>query len=217
MTKYDFLVTDVIDKLLQTIQLLQKDGLIEKDLSIREIYNKYLHPDVLPFNDPKIWDALDNISVLDIFQFDSPVGKQAAKKLKPRSVIEMSDANGLLRLMGEEGEERPIDKYARYKADISLWYKEMDNFGLTKQEQKTLEPYFKSSYGVPPSQEQLMKMLMDKDICGFTLGESNRARKVIGKKQMSKIPALHEKILKQASSEKLGQYVWKYGAGPQVG
>lgn len=119
--------------------------------------------------------------------------------------------------MGEEGEERPIDKYFRYKNDISLWYKEMDNFGLTKEEQKTLEPYFKVSYGVPPSQEQLMKMLMDPNICGFTLGEANTARKVVGKKQMSKIPELREKVLTQAKSPLLGQYVWRYGAGPQMG
>lgn len=119
--------------------------------------------------------------------------------------------------MGEEGQERPIDKYYRYKNDISLWYEEMDTFGLTKAEQKTLEPYFKQSYGVPPSQEQLMKMLMDPDICGFTLGEANNARKVVGKKQMSKIPALREQVLKRAKSPRLGQYVWRFGAGPQMG
>ena len=79
--------------------------------------------------------------------------------------------------------------------------------GLTRKEQRTLEPYFKSSYGVPPSQEQLMLMLMDKNICGFTLAEANAARKIVGKKQMSKIPELHQKILDKASSEKLGKYV----------
>lgn len=119
--------------------------------------------------------------------------------------------------MGEDGAERPMDKYVRFKKNIDLWYKEMDDFGLTKEEQKSLEPYFKSSYGVPPSQEQLMKMLMDKNICGFTLGEANAARKVVGKKQMNKIPELREKVLTQAKSEKLGQYVWKYGTGPQMG
>lgn len=66
----------------------------------------------------------------------------------------------------------------------------MDDFGLTKEEQKTLEPYFLKSYGVPPSQEQLMQMLMDENICGFNLEEANAARKIVGKKQMSKIPQL---------------------------
>ena len=218
LTKYDFLVTEVQDKIVQTIQFLQEDGEIEKDLSLREIYNKYLHPSVLPIKtDTKMWDALGDVSVINTFQFDSAEGSKAAKQLKPRTILEMADANGLIRLMGEEGQERPIDKYYRYKNDISLWYEEMDNFGLTKAEQKTIEPYFKPSYGVPPSQEQLMKMLMDKDICGFTLGEANNARKIVGKKQMSKIPALREQVLKQAKSERLGQYVWRFGAGPQMG
>ena len=217
LTKYDFLVTEVQDKLVQTIELLQADGEIEPELSLREVYNKYFHPNVIPLEDQRIWDALSNVSVINTFQFDSQVGAQAAKMIKPQTVLEMADANGLMRLTGEEGEERPLEKYVRYKQNINLWYKEMDNFGLTKTEQKTLEPYFKPSYGVPPSQEQLMRMLMDEDICAFTLGEANNARKIVGKKQMNKIPELREKVLKQAKSERLGQYVWKYGTGPQMG
>ena len=60
-------------------------------------------------------------------------------------------------------------------------------------------------------------MLMDPDICGFTLAEANGARKVVGKKQVEKIPELHEKILRQAKSSALGSYVWKHGVGPQMG
>jgi DNA polymerase-3 subunit alpha len=217
LTKYDFLVTEVQDKLVQTIQLLQADNLIDPELKLREVYDKYFHPNVLPLQDQKIWDALSNVSVINTFQFDSQVGAQAAKMIKPQNVLEMADANGLMRLTGEEGEERPMVKYCKYKKDISLWYKEMDNFGLTKEEQKTIEPYFKQSYGVPPSQEQLMRMLMDKDICGFSLGEANAARKIVGKKQMSKIPELKAKVLSKATSKKLGEYIWKYGAGPQMG
>lgn len=217
LTKYDFLVTEVQDKLVQTIQLLQEDNEIEPELSLREVYDKYFHPNVLPLDDQRIWDALGKVSVINTFQFDSQVGAQVAKKLKPQNVLEMADANGLMRLMGEDGEERPMDKYYRFKQNIQLWYDEMTKFGLTKEEQKTLEPYFKSSYGVPPSQEQLMRMLMDDKICHFSLGEANAARKIVGKKQMNKIPALHEKVLEQAASDKLGQYVWKCGVGPQMG
>ena len=217
LTKYDFLVTEVQDKLVQAIQLMQEDGQIEPELSLREVYDKYFHPSVLPLDDEKIWDALDNVSVINTFQFDSQVGAQVAKKLRPRNVLEMADANGLMRLTGEEGEERPMDKYARFKTNIKLWYDEMTNCGLTKEEQRALEPYFKDSYGVPPSQEQLMRMLMDPKICHFTLAEANAARKIVGKKQMSKIPELKQKVLAQAASPKLGAYVWKYGAGPQMG
>ena len=153
-TKYDFLVTEVSDKITKTIELLQEYGEIDKNLSLREVYNKYLHPNVLPIEDEKIWKALEEGSVLSLFQFDSPVGRQAAKKIKPHSIFEMSDSNGLMRLMtAEKGEESPMDKYIRFKNNIELWYKEMDEYGLTKEEQEILEPYFKPSYGVPPSQE----------------------------------------------------------------
>ena len=218
MTKYDFLVTEVQDKLRETISLLQEYGEIEKDLSLREVYDKYFHPNVLPLEKEECWKALEQGSVINIFQFDSDVGSQAAKKIKPTSILEMSDANGLMRLMtSEKGQETPMEKYVRFKNDIRLWYDEMKREGLTKEEQKTLEPYFLQSYGVPPSQEQMMMMLMDKKICGFSLAEANAARKIVGKKQMSKIPELQQKVYDMATSKELGEYVWTFGIGPQMG
>ena len=218
MTKYDFLVTEVQDKLVETIKLLQKYNKIDNNLSLREVYNKYFHPEVLPLDDESIWKALRENSVLNVFQFDSAVGSQAAKKIKPTNILEMSDANGLMRLMtSEKGQETPMEKYIRYKNNIDLWYSEMSRAGLTEEEQKTLEPYFKPSYGVPPSQEQLMRMLMDENICNFSLKEANTARKIVGKKQMAKIPELHQKILDTAASPLLGKYIWERGVGPQMG
>ena len=216
--KYDFLLTSVQDIIIQTIELLQADNVIEKDLTLRQVYNKYLHPAVLPRDDQKMWDALANGDVLGCFQFDSSVGAQAAKKIRPSNPLEMADANGLMRLMtSEKGAETPMEKYVRFKNNISLWYQEMDQQGLTKEEQKALEPYFLTSYGVPPSQEQMMKILQDPKICGFTLAEANTARKIVGKKQMNKIPELRDKVYNQATSEALGKYVWTYGIGPQMG
>ena len=219
LTKYDFLVTEVQDKLAQAIRFLQEDGVIENDgINLRSVYDKYFHPNVLPMDDKKVWDAIQNGTVINVFQFDSEVGSQAAKKIKPTTILELTDANGLMRLMtAEKGAETPMEKYIRFKNNINLWYKEMDSCGLTSEEKGYLEPYFKSSYGVPPSQEQLMLMLMDKNICSFTLAEANAARKIVGKKQMSKIPELHQKILDKASSSQLGKYIWEKGVGPQMG
>lgn len=211
-------MTSVQDKIAETVRLLQEFNKIDSNLTLHQVYDKYLHPNVLPLDNEKIWQALSEGSVLNIFQFDSDVGAQAAKKIKPTSVQGMSDANGLMRLMtAEKGAETPMEKYIRFKNNISLWYQEMDNAGLTKEEQKVLEPYFLPSYGVPPSQEALMKMLMDPNICNFSLGEANTARKIVGKKQMSKIPELHQKILDRAKSSPLGRYVWSCGVGPQMG
>lgn len=218
MTKYDFLVTEVQDKLAEAIRLLQKYNEIDSTLTLREVYDKYFHPNVLPIEDNDIWKVLQENSVLNIFQFDSEVGSQAAKKIKPSSIMEMADANGLMRLMtAEKGQESPMEKYIRFKNNINLWYKEMDNYGLSKEEQETLKPYFLKSHGVPPSQEQLMMMLMDENICNFSLADANTARKIVGKKQMNKIPKLKAQVLEQAKSKQLGQYVWDCGVGPQMG
>ena len=218
MTKYDFLLTEVQDKITQCIKFLQEDGEIESDLTLREVYNKYLHPDVLDIEDEDVWENIQQGNILNIFQFDSDVGSQAAKKIKPSNMLELSDANGLMRLMtAEKGAETPMEKYIRYKNNIDLWYNEMEREGLTRDEMKAVEPYFKDSYGVPPSQEQLMKMLMDPAICNFSLSDANAARKIVGKKQMSKIPMLRDQVYNQATSPALGRYIWKYGAGPQMG
>jgi len=120
-------------------------------------------------------------------------------------------------MTAEKGEETPMEKYIKFKNNIELWYEEMREYGLTEAEQEALKPYFLSSHGVPPSQEQMMKMLMDEKLCHFTLAEANAARKIVGKKQMSKIPELRDKVLEQAASPCLGNYIWKCGIGPQMG
>ena len=94
MTKYDFLVTEVQDKLAECIRLLQENNEIESNLTLKEVYNKYFHPSILPIENEDTWKALHNNSVLNVFQFDSDVGSQAAKKIKPSSILEMADANG---------------------------------------------------------------------------------------------------------------------------
>ena len=218
LTKYDFLVTEVQDKLVECINLLQENGEIPSNMSLREVYDTYFHPNKLPLEDERMWKALHTNSVLNIFQFDSDVGSQAAKKIKPNNILEMADANGLMRLMtSEKGAETPMEKYVRFKNNISLWYDEMRREGLSETEIKVIEPYFKRSYGVPPSQEQMMQMLMDKDICNFTLAEANNARKIVGKKQMKKIPELKASVHAKAKSVALGNYIWTYGIGPQMG
>ena len=216
MVKYDFLVTEIEDKLCQTIKFLQEDGQIEKELSLREVYDKYFHPDVLPLEDADTWESIRKGNILNLFQFDSLSGSQGIAKVQPKNIQELSDTNGLIRLMAGEGEELPMDKYVRFKKDISLWYKEMDRYGLSKQQQENVSPYFKPYYGVPISQEVLMRMVMDEHICGFSLKEANELRKVLAKKQVQKIPLMKDKIIRSAETEALGKYIWNCGAGPQM-
>ena len=216
--KYDALVTEICDKITNCIELLQKDNKIDPNLSLKEAYFKYLDPEKIDYNDERVWKAIDSGNILNLFQFDSLVGATAIKKLQPTNMKMLTACNGLMRLMtSEKGAEMPLDRYARLKNDMNQWYQEMDDYGLTKEEQKVLEPYFKEEYGTPSSQETLMLMLMDKDICGFTLVEANAARKTVAKKHMNEIPVLRENVLSKAKSPKLGEYIWKFGVMTQLG
>ena len=103
-TKYDFLVTEVSDKMIQALELLKKDKVVE-DLNLRELYNKYLHPEGMDTTDNNLWSHLADGDVLDVFQFSGGVGLAIAKKLKPQNPLEMTAANAMMRLMSEKGKE----------------------------------------------------------------------------------------------------------------
>lgn len=216
MTKYDFLLTEVSDKIIECFNLLKKDDIVKNE-TLKDFYQEYLHPQSIDINNQIIWDSLGAGTVLDCFQFSTDVGLMAAKKLKPQTPLEMTDANALMRLMSERGKESPIDKHARFKANIDLWYLEMSDYHLTDSEIDLLEPYYLKSYGTPPLQEQLMLILMDKGIANFSLAEANDARKIVAKKQMNRIPELKQKMFENMESPQFANYVWDTAIAPQLG
>jgi DNA polymerase-3 subunit alpha len=215
--KYDILLTEVCDKIIACVNLLQENDLMEKELTLRQVYNKYLHPAVLDLEDTRLWDALAAGTVLDVFQFNTGVGLATAKQVKPRNPTELTSANALMRLMGEKGKERPLDRYCRIKEDINRWYDEVRERGLSEEEIKVLEPYYLPNYGVPADQESLMLVCLDEKLAHFTLKEANNARKIVAKKHMGEIPILHEKFVSQCPNKNLGEYVWETTMGPQMG
>lgn len=197
---------------------MQEYNLVEQDLSLRELYNKYLHPDNLPIQDSKIWDALANGNVLKCFQFDTQVGGQTAKMVRPTNPIEMSNCNSAMRLVAtEKGGETPTERIIRMKKNIQEWYDEMQTYGLTQKEQKVLEPYYLPANGMPAQQEDLMQILMDENVCGFSLKQANDARKICAKKQMNRIEELHNLVMETAKSAALGKYVWDTAIKTQLG
>ena len=215
-TKFDFLITSTSDKMVEFMKLMVKKGLWEQD-SIRNLYNKYLHPDVIPYENKKIWENLANGSVIDCFQFCTPLGLTSVKKCYHKSVLETADLTSIMRLIIQEGKENPVDRYCRMKNDISLWYKELEEYGLNEIEVKKLEPLFLPSWGNVCQQEHLMLLFMK--LCQFSLAESNKGRKVVSKKQMDKIPQLKKDVFNGMSNERpqFQKYVWEHGVEPLLG
>ena len=215
--KFDFLVTEISDKIIACLDFLKQDKMIEDNLSLRELYNKYLHPQNLNLNNEKLWTALQEGKVLDVFQFNSVVGANAIRAIKPNNIFEMTNANALMRLMGQPGKETQMEKYVRYKEDINLWKNEAKSYGLTDEEIKVLSKYYDRHYGVPPFQEDLMVVLMDKDTCGFSLAESNSARKLVAKKKMDQISDFKVKIYNRAKTKQMANYLWDTLIAPSLG
>ena len=217
-TKYDFLVTEVSDKIITCFELLQNDNVIETDLTLREIYNKYIHPEVMQTNDQRLWDHLGAGDVLDVFQFNTGMGLATAKKIKPQNPIEMTAANALIRLMAEPGEELQQDRYARIKENgLGVFTREMEQWKLSRKQQETMHKWCDEYWGCALAQETMMQMLMDSDIAGFSLADANDARKIVGKKQMNRIPELKQKMFDHMGDQNFADYVWKIAIKPQLG
>ena len=214
-TKYDFLVTEISDKIIKCFELLVADKVIE-DLGLRNLYNKYIHPEVMDTTDERIWDHLAAGDVLDVFQFSTGVGLGIAKKLKPRNPMEMTAANAMMRLMSEKDKESQQDRYARIqKAGLDVFHKEMVAAGLDDHMIELMHKHCDQYWGCCAIQEQMMMLLMD--VAGFTLGEANNARKIVGKKQMSKIPELREQVYSRFDRVQSANYFWENAIAPQLG
>lgn len=214
-TKYDFLVTEISDKIIQCFELLRNDNVIE-NLSLRDTYNKYIHPEVMNTEDSKIWDHLAAGDVLDVFQFSTGVGLAIAKRLKPRNPMEMTAANAMMRLMSDKGVESQQDRYARIQRDgIHVFDWEMKQKGIDPITIQKMHKHCDAYYGCCAIQEQMMEILMD--ICSFTLGEANNARKIVAKKQMSKIPELKKQVYDKMKNDNTADYIWEIAVRPQLG
>lgn len=219
----DFLTISSLDIIRHCMDLLVKAGHMQWQGSLRATYDKYLHPDVLDYDTKEMWDWVSENKVINLFQMSTQVGLQAAKAIKPHSLLELAAANSVMRLMvSEEGAEQPIDTYIRYKNDISQWYSCMrDRYHLTDKEIKTVEPYLLPTYGIGDTQEVVMQLSMDDHISGFNVAQSNKLRKGISKKdrvlQQKMKSMFFEHGREIGTSDNLLTYIWKEVVGKQLG
>jgi DNA polymerase III, alpha subunit len=128
--------------------------------------------------------------IMDAFQMDSLAGINTIENVQPSNLRELALANSLMRLQGEVS---PMEKYCKHKKNPQLWYDEMKEYGLTPSEINLFEKHLKDSFGISAEQEQVMLLSMDKEICGFSIGEANALRKAIAKKKDDLVKPIKEK------------------------
>lgn len=208
--KFDMLTVEAADKIHRTMDYLLENNKITWEGSLKATYYKWLHPDVINYDNKKMWDILP--SIYSVFQFDTPISQKTLSATKPHSVMDLSAANSLLRLMPDNADETPINKYKRYKDNHKEWINDTIKFGLNDEERQILWEYLSDAYGMADSQEKVMRLSMDKRTAGYSLKEANKLRKSIAKKdkklQAEAKELFFEYCKKQGTREIFADYIW---------
>lgn len=208
--KFDMLTVEAADKIHRTMDYLLDNGKITWEGSLKATYYKWLHPDTLNYDNDKMWDILP--SVYSVFQFDTPISQKTLNATHPHSAMDLSAANSLLRLMPDNADETPIDRYKRYKENKQEWIDDTIAYGLNDNERDILWHYLADAYGMADSQEKVMRLSMDEHTAGYTLKEANKLRKSIAKKdkklQEEAKELFFECCKRQGTRDIFADYIW---------
>lgn len=213
LIKIDLLSVECLDNIHNCLDLLCEYNYIEKKPTLKETYESTIGIYNLERKDKKMWEMVWNHKIESLFQMEQQSGIQGIALTKPESVDDLAVLNSVIRLMAQEKDaEQPLNKYARFKKNINLWYKEMTNYGLTKEEQKLLGPIVKQSYGICESQEKFMQLVQMPECGGYDLTWADKLRKSIAKKNPRGFLELQNEFFENVKEKKLSQnfcnYVW---------
>ena len=212
LIKYDILSIEALDKIHNCLELLDNDELLTGE-TLKEKYENVIGIYNLERDDKKLWEMCWNHEVMSLFQMEKESGIGGIAVMKPTSVDDLSILNSAIRLMAQKkGDEIPVNKLARFKADQRCWDAELEYYGLGADEKKILEPILGVSYGLCVAQEQFMQLVQLPELGGFSLTWADRLRKSIAKKN----PAEYEKLTNEffevtkekGCDEALCKYVW---------
>lgn len=214
------LTVDALDRIRTTMELLIKDGLMERQATLKETYFKYLDPKKINYDNQEMWKLVGENAIISLFQFDTPTGLQTAREIQPTNLLELAQANSLMRLMPEGKSETPAQEFVKYKKFPELLRSEIYSLNATEQEKEILYNYMKIYGGVLDSQESVMQATM-LPFTKYTVDESNVVRKTIAKKQMKKVAAEKEKYFARGrelgTSEDILHYLWDINFSRQFG
>jgi DNA polymerase-3 subunit alpha len=134
----------------------------------------------IPDDDKGTYDMLSRGDTMGVFQLESEGMVRVCTELRP------SDFNDIIALVALY-RPGPMDWIPQYISN---------KHGRTKITylHPKLEPILRDTYGISCYQEQVMQMA--RDIAGFTMGQADELRKVMGKKQKDKIPVYRDKFIK---------------------
>ncbi|MBC5805993.1 MAG: DNA polymerase III subunit alpha [Candidatus Eremiobacter antarcticus] len=154
--------------------------------------------DGIPLDDARTFAMLSAGQTTGVFQLESAGMRRYIADLKPTRI------------------EDVIAMVALYRPGPMDW---IHDFIAGKHGRRTitylhpkLEPILEETYGIAVYQEQVMQMC--RDLAGYTVGQADAMRKVIGKKIKEKIPAERQKFIDgcvgHGIDEQLAQRIWQF-------
>ena len=188
-SKTNSIATQYDKKYIEDCGLVKMDFLGLKTLSLLEKCQNMVRRRIPEFD-------LENIDMEDsetirmmahgdstmVFQFESKGMQENLRKLEPTQFEELNAMCSLYR-------PGPMDFIPQYIAS-------RHNPAEIRYPDRDLEELLKPTYGVIVYQEQVMRVAQI--IAGFTLGQADELRKIMGKKQVEKLPAMREKFIEGA-------------------
>ncbi|MGC1381107.1 MAG: DNA polymerase III subunit alpha [Candidatus Baltobacteraceae bacterium] len=133
----------------------------------------------IPIDDRKTYAMLGRGETMGVFQLESDGMRRVCAELQPSRFEDVVALVALYR-------PGPMDWIPQYVAN-------KHGRGKPAYLHPKLEPILAETYGTAVYQEQAMQMA--REIAGFTMGEADELRKVMGKKQKEKIPIYQEKFV----------------------
>ena len=170
LVKFDFLglrTLTVIDKALKSININLKDKL---DL------------DNIPMDDQKVFDLLSSGKTMAVFQLESTGMRDLIKKLKPTKFEEITALLALYR-PGPLNSGMHTTFVDRKHGKSPVTYPH-----------ELLEPVLSETYGVIVYQEQVMESA--RVLAGYSMGEADILRRVMGKKKIEEMEEQREIFVK---------------------
>jgi DNA polymerase-3 subunit alpha len=143
----------------------------------------------LPDDDKRTFEMLGRGDTLGVFQLESEGMRRVCIDLKPSRLEDIIALVALYR-------PGPMDWIPQY---IAIKHGRQKPTYLHPK----LVPILSETYSIACYQEQVMQIA--RDIAGFTMGQADELRKVMGKKQRDKIPEYREKFLDGAEKNGIGR------------
>ena len=134
-------------------------------------------------SDTRTFDMLGRGETLGVFQLESEGMRRVCIDMKPSTLDDIIALVALYR-------PGPMDWIPQYISN------KHGRTNVTYLHPK-LEPILSDTYGIACYQEQVMQIA--RDVAGFSMGQADELRKVMGKKQKDKIPVYREKFISGAA------------------